>query len=200
MNRNAGVAAVEDLECPVCYVAPTSCSPLPAVTCRVCMHAVCGECDTTMMHAGHERCSMCRAPRPSRSTLSQLHPVLLHAFRCTDADCQSPQCTDTKLVLLRMDMHTEHCTNLELSGPDECKVCKLWRMLDNSRPPCAQEVAGATNYRRPAPEAVRARLRQLPPAHVKRMLLSHVGQCRNRRCGICRKLRSVRSRNQAVTS
>ena len=220
-------------ECPVCYVSTSSSGPRAAVTCKVCKHAVCGECDTQMTHAGHERCPMCRAPRPKRSTLPLA--VLLHTFHCTDADCRSPQCADTKLVLLRMEVHAEHCTRPfhGLGGPDECNVCKLWRMLHSSRPPPAPEVVmlqeaqaaaaaaitaagvaltaaaavsvhpgaqemqgfeeeeagAASDLERRNPVAVRAWIRSLPPAQVRRMLLSHVRQCRNLQCKPCRELR-----------
>ena len=198
-------------ECPVCYVSTSSSGPRAAVTCKVCKHAVCGECDVMMTHAGHERCPMCRAPRSSRLPLHRL----LHAFNCADAGCQSPQCADAKLVLLRIEVHAGHCTNLELGGPDECKLCKLWRMLHSSRPPSAlhaaaffpaeirgpplpQETAGAVSER-PDPVAVRAWLRGLPPVQVKSMLLSHVRQCRNQRCEPCRGLRErIRIRAAAL--
>ena len=183
----------EENECPVCYVLLTSAGPRTAVTCKVCKYAVCGECDTMMTYVNHERCPMCRTPRPRRSRDT------FHTFQCTAAACESPQCTDTKLVLLRIEVHAVHCTKLELSGPDECKVCKLWRMLHCSRPSGApsaadgqmpQGTAGAAIVR-PDPEAVKAWLRGLPPAQVKRMLLSHVRQCCNRWCEHCRELREV---------
>ena len=105
------------------------------------------------------------------------------------------------------------------------QVCKLWRALHRTRlarassaalraahaphaPDAPQEAdaeGGAEEEKarpeapslslRPDPGAVRARLRELPPAQVKRMLLSHVRQCHNRRCETCRKLRErIRSR------
>ena len=62
----------EEDDCPVCYVPPTSSGPRAAVTCKVCKHAVCGECEAMMYqmtHVGHARCPMCRAPRPRRPTV-----------------------------------------------------------------------------------------------------------------------------------
>lgn len=48
-------------------------------------------------------------------------------------------------------------------------------------------------------EAVRARLRQIDPAQVKRMLLSHVRACQNKQCQTCHKLRE-RIKSRAASS
>ena len=155
--------------------------------------------------------------------------MAIHAFHCTDPACKMPRCADAKLILLKIQSHAQqrYCAVRELLGIDvECKVCKLWRVLHNSRAPRApsgsstnvnelplipqdlpqelpliplelphhetpqenpqipQEVSEALRLR------LRPRLRELPPDQVKRMLISHVRNCRNRwRCGTCRKVR-----------
>ena len=155
--------------------------------------------------------------------------MAIHAFHCTDPACKMPRCADAKLILLKIQSHAQqrYCAVRELLGIDvECKVCKLWRVLHNSRAPRApsgsptnenelpltpqdlpqelplipqelshhetpqenlqipQEVSEALRLR------LRLRLRELPPDQVKRMLISHVRNCRNRwRCGTCRKVR-----------
>ena len=138
----------EEDGCPVCYKPfPLDGPPAPEVEveaeegkapvdplsaskvlCKVCKHAVCVECDKMLTKAGHERCPMCRAPRPKRSTLPV--QILIHAFHCPDTACERPQCTDTKLVLLRMEVHAQNCAARELTGPEECKV----RTLAHPRP------------------------------------------------------------------
>ena len=155
--------------------------------------------------------------------------MAIHAFHCTNPACKMPQCAGAKLILLKIQTHAQqpYCAVRELLGIDvECKVCKLWRVLHNSRAPRApsgsptnenelpltpqdlpqelplipqelshhetpqenlqipQEVSEALRLR------LRLRLRELPPDQVKRMLISHVRNCRNRwRCGTCRKVR-----------
>ena len=54
-------------------------------------------------------------------------------------------------------------------------------------------------------DALRLRLRELPPGQVKRVLIAHVRHCRNRwRCGTCRAAREWLARRissrQAVAS
>ena len=54
-------------------------------------------------------------------------------------------------------------------------------------------------------DALRLRLRELPPGQVKRVLIAHVRHCRNRwRCGTCRAARELLARRissrQAVAS
>lgn len=202
------------------------------VVCKVCKHAVCAECDQMLTKAAHEKCPMCRAPRPRRSTLPV--QILIHAFHCRDSSCERPQCAETKLILLRMEVHAQHCPKRGLTGADECKVCKLWKALHRTREPeprphpaamavdAADAAGGDGGVNLDAPPApivevpvplphpagggqpdtgaaVRARLRELPPAQVKRMLLSHVRGCHNRRCETCRKLRErIRTRAEAA--
>ena len=205
-------ASGEDEEdtCPVCYesfpLRALTCCAAP-VPCEVCMHAVCGECDTMLAQAGHERCPMCRAPR--RST-HPLLPSLIHASRCSGAICERPRCNEAKLLLLRIAVHAHNnkgCASRELSGPDGCEQCMLWReLLQSTRAPCAPSVGPAAflpqdglnlpeatlpaaETVRPDPASLRARLLELPPAQVKRMLLTHMRWCRSRRCETCRKMR-----------
>ena len=186
-------------DCPVCYesFSPTGDAPT-GVACKVCKHAVCGECDVMLAQAGHVRCPMCRAPRPRRP-LPPLH-VAVHAFHCADPACARPRCTDAKLMLLKVQMHVCRSAWLncaEHRGSGECPVCKLWRALNSSSTPSAAEFASASVLP-PVPqdipqaetyESLRLRLRELPPEHVKRMLISHVRQCRNQQCVACRILR-----------
>lgn len=200
------------------------------VVCKVCKHSVCAECDQMLTKAGHDKCPMCRAPRPRRSTLPV--QILIHTFHCRDSACERPQCAETKLILLRMEVHAQRCPTRGLTGADECKVCKLWRALHSRPPPATRPFpaavgvdaadaaggeSGANLNDPPAPiapvpllhpggggqpdvgAAVRARLRELPPAQVKRMLLSHVRGCHNQRCETCRKLRErIRTRAEAA--
>ena len=194
--------------CPVCYeAAPPAC----VVPCKVCKHAVCGTCDTMLTQTGHDRCPMCRAPRPRRSTQALLS--LVHAFHCPGATCKRPRCNKAKLLLLRIAVHAHnYCASRELrGGPGDCELCTLWRELQRStrtRTPCSphapaagptavppqdgllQEatLAAADNVR-PDPAALRARLLELPSAQLKRMLLTHMRWCRNRRCQTCSKVR-----------
>lgn len=188
----------EDI-CPVCYEPspPTGDAPTK-VACEVCKHAICSECDKMLTVSSHVRCPMCRAPRP----IQPLPPLrmAIHAFHCTDPACETPQCADAKLVLLKVQMHAlnQECVARELrcSGA-ECKVCKLWRALINNSPP--QEIPQEIS------ERLRLRLRELPPEQVKRMLMAHVRQCRNRQCATCRKTRErlalrLAHQRQAVAS
>ena len=143
--------------------------------------------------------------------------MAIHAFHCTDPACKMPQCAGAKLILLKIQTHAQQrdCAVRELLGIDvECKICKLWRVLHDSRAPRApsgppanenelplipQELSQETPQETPQiPQEVsealrlrlRLRLRELPPGQVKRMLISHVRNCRNRwRCGTCRKVR-----------
>lgn len=210
----AAAASSEDEEdtCPVCYesfsLRALTCCAAP-VPCEVCKHAVCGECDTMLAQAGHERCPMCRAPQPRRST-HPLLPSLVHASLCSGATCERPRCNEAKLLLLRIAVHAHNndCASRELSGPDECEQCMLWRgLLQSTRAPCAPSAVGpaafllqdghdlqeatlaAVENVRPDPASLRARLLELPPAQVKRMLLTHMRWCRSRRCETCRKMR-----------
>ena len=144
----------EDI-CPVCYEPspPTGDAPTK-VACEVCKHAICSECDKMLTVSSHVRCPMCRAPRP----IQPLPPLrmAIHAFHCTDPACETPQCADAKLVLLKVQMHAlnQECVARELrcSGA-ECKVCKLWRALINNSPP--QEIPQEIS------ERLRLRLREL---------------------------------------
>ena len=187
-------ASIEDAEdtCPVCYESiPLACSGLPAaVSCKVCNHAVCGECDEMLTRAGHMRCPMCRAPAWTNRPLPPLR-MAMHAFHCADTACERPYCTDAKLLLLRMSMHVQKCATRELRGADECKVCKLWRGASPHQTLCSTsgvETVGVSEL-------------PLPPEQVKHMLLSHVRQCRNQRCDTCRKLRDyIWNLTQAVAS
>ena len=82
----------------------------------------------------------------------------------------------------------------------ECKVCKLWEALHRTKSSSGQQsvqqrggmqssAAGRGQPHRPSggptaqngepSEAVRARLRQIDPAQLKQMLLSHVRFCKN---------------------
>ena len=66
--------------------------------------------------------------------------MVIHAFHCTDSACKMPQCAGAKLILLEIQTHAEqrYCAVRELLGIDvECKICKLWRVLHNSRAPRA---------------------------------------------------------------
>ena len=142
--------------------------------------------------------------------------MAIHVFHCTDPACKMPRCADAKLILLKIQTHVQQrfCVR-ELLGIDvECKICKLWRVLHDSRAPRApsgppanenelplipQELSQETPQETPQiPQEVsealrlrlRLRLRELPPGQVKRMLIAHVRTCRNRwRCGTCRKVR-----------
>jgi hypothetical protein len=198
----------EEDTCPVCYEpSPPSGDAPTNVACEVCKHAICSECDKMLTQGGHVRCPMCRAPRP----IQPLPPLrmAIHAFHCTDAACETPQCADAKLVLLKVQMHVlnQECVAREqrCSGA-ECKACKLWQGLQ------AVEVKRAINNS-PSPqeipqeisESLRLRLRELPPEQVKRMLMAHVRQCRNRQCATCRKTRErlalrLTHQRQAVAS
>ena len=165
----------EDTSCPVCYESlPPSVS---TVSCSVCKHVVCDECDTMLKHAGHWQCPVCRAPRP-REPLNIC--MTIHAFHCFDPACVSPQCTEAKLLLVRMEAHvrnSQHCT-------DDCKVCKLWRVLYGPLTPRVPPAAV------PVPMLPsRSQVRELPPTQVKSMLLARVRQCRDRRCQTCSKMR-----------
>ena len=185
----------EDTTCPVCYE-PTGDAPL-SVACEVCKHAVCSECDKMLTQGGHVRCPMCRAPWPIQP-LPDLR-MAIHAFHCTDPACETPQCADAKRVLLEVQMHALKCAARELRcSAAECKVCKLWRALMNNSP-TPQEIPQETS------ERLRLRLRELPPEQVKRMLMAHVRQCRNRQCATCRKTRErlafrLAHQRQAVAS
>ena len=111
-------------------------------------------------------------------------------------------------------MQQRFCVRELLDIDVECKICKLWRVLHDSRAPRApsgshanenelplipQELPQETPQETPQiPQEVsealrlrlRLRLRELPPGQVKRMLIAHVRHCRNRwRCGTCRKVR-----------
>lgn len=180
--------------CPVCYeLPPTGVAPA-SVACKVCKQAVCGKCDKMLTQTGHGWCPTCRAPRSTRRPHLPLH-VAIHAFHCTNTACETPQCADAKLLMLRIEVHVQICAARELRGSDECQVCKLWRALNNT-------VTAAEQQQLPNVARVRSRLRELPTGQVKRMLLAHVRQCNNRRCEICRKMREhirIRQiRNQAA--
>ena len=190
--------STQDEDCPVCYepFPPTGGAPT-SVACKVCKHAVCGECDVVLTQTGHVRCPMCRAPRPRRPL--RLH-MAIHAFHCADQACTRPQCADAKLILLKVQTHAQK-RNCGASPSGECKACKLWRVLNNTATPPAAEFASASalppipqEIPEEASEALRLRLRELPPAQVKRMLISHVRQCRNQQCIACRKLQRVAQR------
>ena len=92
---------------------------LAAVLCKTCKHAVCAECDTMLTKAGHNRCPMCRAPRPKRSTLPV--QVLIHAFHCPDATCERPQCVDTKLVRQRARVRVRGTESRMTVGTSLCQ-------------------------------------------------------------------------------
>ena len=174
----------EEDACPVCYdpLPPTASSG--AVPCNVCKHSVCGDCDKSLTNTGHAQCPMCRAPR-RRAPPLPLH-MAIHAFHCSNTACDRPQCAYAKLVLLRIEEHTKGCNTLE----SECKVCKLWRVLNYS---------SARLLSSPDEEGRREEGRTWTPDQVKRMLLSHVRQCRNRRCNTCRKLRErLRTRGYVI--
>ena len=149
--------------------------------------------------------------------------ALVHAFHCSDPGCQQKTCADTKQVLKRMEVHVAQCParrNAQAAGaqPLECKVCKLWQALHKTKSSSGQGQVGQPRPGQPpagrgmpmgnrppgAPgtaqnqEAVRARLRQIDPAQVKRMLLSHVRACQNKQCQTCHKLRErIKSRAAA---
>ena len=174
----------EEDTCPVCYdpFPLTSCS---AVSCSVCMHAVCVDCDKLLTRAHISRFPMCRAPRRKAPLL--LH-MMIHAFHCANTACDRPQCAYAKKTLLMIKEHAKSCA----APAAECKVCKLWHALDNSSaaepaarlPPMLEETALEARV-----GLVRTRMGWLAPEQVKRMLISHVRQCRNQRCETCRKLR-----------
>ena len=66
--------------------------------------------------------------------------AIQHAFHCTDPACKMPQCAGAKQILLKIQTHAQQrdCAVRELLGIDvECKICKLWRVLHNSRAPRA---------------------------------------------------------------
>ena len=151
--------------------------------------------------------------------------MVIHAFHCTDPACKMPQCAVAKLILLKIQTHAQQrdCAVRELLGINvECKVCKLWRVLNNSRAPRAPSGSPANENELPlipqdlpqelpliplphetpqeipqipqeVSEAMRLRLlRELPPGQVKRMLIAHVRHCRNR--WRCGTCRKVRER------
>ena len=195
------VSNEDEEDCPVCYepFPPTGDAPT-SVACKVCKHAVCGECDVMLTQTGHVQCPMCRAPRP-RQPLPPLH-VAVHAFHCTDPACERPQCAAAKLMLLKVQMHVRFSAWLncaEHRGFGECQVCKLWRALNTSAaefasasvlPLIPQEIRGEeVSPPEEVSEALRLRLCELPPEQVKRVLISHVRQCRNQQCVACRILR-----------
>ena len=148
--------------------------------------------------------------------------MAIHAFHCTDSDCERPQCSGAKLILLKIQEHAQRpdCAVRELLGIDaECKLCKLWGALHNSCAPSAVELASASElpqddppespHEAQLPQGVserlrletRQRLRELPPGLVKRMLITHVRHCRNRwRCGTCRKVRERLAANRLALS
>ena len=154
--------------------------------------------------------------------------MVIHAFHCTDPACKMPQCAVAKLILLKIQTHAQQrdCAVRELLGIDvECRICKLWRVLHNSRAPRApsgshanenelplipqelpQETQQSPQIPQEVSEAMRLRLlRELPPGQVKRVLIAHVRHCRNRwRCGTCRAAREWLARRissrQAVAS
>ena len=195
------VAAPNDDEedtCPVCYESfPPASATTHTVSCKVCKHAVCGSCEEMLKQAGHMRCPMCRAPaRPAMP----LH-MAIHAYHCTDLACERPHCFDAKLLLLRIERHLRVCAALERRGSEECKVCKLWRALQNSQTPrdAPSSAEAASVSSPPLLPSFRPRLRELPPVQVKRMLIAHVRQCRNRQCGTCHKMREyIRGRTQPL--
>ena len=74
--------------------------------------------------------------RASRATVTPELPfavsAMLHAFNCTEPDCQEAKCGELKAILERVEEHV-----LSRSGPcaqqsvdsTDCKTCRLWRVL-----------------------------------------------------------------------
>ena len=148
-----------------------------APSCKVCKHAVCGECDKMLTDAGHVRCPMCRAPRRI-----PLH-MMIHAFSCVDPACERPQCSEAKFWLVKVEVHVQNCLLTQSFAVREaCEVCKLWQALNNLLTPRAPPVVK-------------------PVTRFKRMLLEHVRQCRNQRCETCLKIRRhIRKRRLAAAA
>ena len=157
-----------------------------APSCKVCKHAVCGECDKMLTDAGHVRCPMCRAPRRI-----PLH-MMIHAFSCVDPACERPQCSEAKFWLVKVEVHVQNCLLTQSFAVREaCEVCKLWRALNNSLTPRAPPVVEPVrmNGLPPMPQ-LPSQVRERPSAaQLKRMLLEHVRQCRNQRCETCIRVR-----------
>ena len=77
--------------------------------------------------------------------------ALVHAFHCTDDQCNQKTCPETKGVLKRMRLHVEQCrSRADPTQPPECKVCKLWQALHRTRQNSNQQSHG---------------LRQAPTSH-----------------------------------
>ena len=63
--------------------------------------------------------------------------TLVHSFHCTDDECERPKCRELKLVLERMQDHTEQCPAMRtpLGAPvKDCKTCRLYKALTRTRP------------------------------------------------------------------
>ena len=81
--------------------------------------------------------------------------ALVHAFHCTDTQCQQKTCADTKQVLKRMEVHVQQCPtrraqqSAQHGGPPpqqaECKACKLWQALHRT--------TSSSGQHQPEPEA-----------------------------------------------
>jgi hypothetical protein len=59
------------------------------------------------------------------------------SFHCTDDECERPKCRELKLVLERMQDHTEQCPAMRtpLGAPvKDCKTCRLYKALTRTRP------------------------------------------------------------------
>ena len=54
--------------------------------------------------------------------------TLIHAFFCTDAQCQSPDCADGKRVVQRLKAHVLRC-RLSASSTGSCQICKLYQVI-----------------------------------------------------------------------
>ena len=80
---------------------------------------------------------------------SQNVQALVHAFHCTDTQCQQETCADTKQMLKRMKVHVQQCPtrraqqSAQQGGPPpqqaECKVCKLWQALHRTKSSSSQQ-------------------------------------------------------------
>ena len=64
--------------------------------------------------------------------------LLVHAFHCEDAECEAASCQQLKVCIERVEAHVDRrrasSDAFACGGDEQCKTCKLWRMLLKTAP------------------------------------------------------------------
>jgi len=151
-----------------------------------------------LVHAFHCQDSACQQ-KSCHETKQVLKRMETHVSHCPvrQKNAQSGQTAECKVCKLWQALHRTRSTPSGGGVQGQPNVAVTGARGEAMRSPArpssgAQRPGVNAPVGRPGPnnqDQMRARLKQLDPAQVKRMLLQHVRSCQNKQCHTCHKLR-----------